>query len=331
MLASENNNDIEPILDEQPFREALSQIGSFGKNLLQIAGRQRDLLISERERSSRDMALLRKKVGEKEEELESLRKTITDQKLILSDARRSVTSMQLELKQLNDQLGIYKMDRNRVDDAEKQLHDAKIRCTQLQSKVELLTAKAAKTDREHKAEIDRIILKYEQEKVQLHESAQVAEDRARAAQEQEARATSQINITEKEKKAAFEELTREKQNRKLQVEKLRSELARHEASASEQERRLLDLQRNYERKLSFSQTKAEQTYLSQMETLKTELQEKVHEINHLRYRLQQEKEDHRRAVEALRQDMAKQLDLRADEIRRQFILKDASPTLKSNS
>ncbi|MGI6076047.1 MAG: hypothetical protein ACOYD9_06760 [Pyramidobacter sp.] len=331
MLASENTNDIEPILDEQPFREALSQISSFGKNLLQIANRQRDLLISERERNSRDMALLRKKIGEKEEELENLRKTITDQKLNLSDARRSVTSMQLEIKQLNDQLAIYKMDRNRVDDSEKQLHDAKIHCTQLQSKLELLTAKAAKAEREHKAEIDQIILKYEQEKVQLHESAQVAEDRARAAQEQEARALAQVNITEKEKRAALEELTRGKQNQKLQVEKLRSELAQREAAASEQERRLLDMQRDYERKMSFSQTKTEQTYLSQLENLKTDLQERIHEVNHLRYQLQQEKEDHRRAMEALRQNMAKQLDLRADEIRRQFILKDASATMKKNS
>ena len=84
------------------------------------------------------------------------------------------------------------------------------------------------------------------------------------------------------------------------------------------------MQREYERKLSFTKTQTEQTYQSQIESLKTELQERIHEINHLRYQLQQEKEDHNRAMETLKQDMTKQIDLRADEIRRQYMLKDAS-------
>ena len=39
--------------------------------------------------------------------------------------------------------------------------------------------------------------------------------------------------------------------------------------------------------------------------------------------MEQMQEDHRRAVAALKQDMEKQISLRADEIRRQLILKSS--------
>jgi chromosome segregation ATPase len=324
MQSSRENNDVGPIFDEQPFRDALSQIDSFVKNLIQTAGRQRDMLLSERESSARDISSLRKKVSGKDEELENLRKIVTDLQVKIAEARRNGASKQLEAKQLAEQLNIYKTDRKQLDETEKKLRDAREQCSRLQSQIEAVTAKNSQIEREHKTEIDQIILKYEQEKVQLHENVQIAEERARTAQELEIRSRSQVSLAEKEKKAAIEELSRGKQNQKLQVEQLRSELARREAAVSEQDRRLLDMQREYERKLSFTKTQTEQTYQSQIESLKTELQERIHEINHLRYQLQQEKEDHNRAMETLKQDMTKQIDLRADEIRRQYMLKDAS-------
>ena len=47
----------------------------------------------------------------------------------------------------------------------------------------------------------------------------------------------------------------------------------------------------------------------------------LHELNRTRYTMELLKEDHARAIEALKQDMEKQITLRADEIRRQFMLK----------
>ena len=108
---------------------------------------------------------------------------------------------------------------------------------------------------------------------------------------------------------------------KEQIDKLRGELAAREARVSEQDRILADMQRDYERKLSLAQSQAEQKYQSELEKLRHTNEDQLHELNRTRYTMELLKEDHARAIEALKQDMEKQITLRADEIRRQFMLK----------
>ena len=314
---------VDPIPDEETFRRALAQLEAFGKQIFQIAVRQKDLLINEQEQSGRERFLLRKRLDERENELEALRKNLMNAQMELSEARRSEASLKLEIKQIREQLSVYRVDARRIEEAESQLRTAKEENAHLRTHIEELNIEAAKAARAHKTEIDALILKYEQEKVTLRENIQIAEDRARSTAETIARTQSLGSIAEREKNAALEDLARCKREQKQQLEKLQNDLARHEAAASEQERRFADQQREYERKLSLIQLQTGQQYQSQMEALKSVLEDKTHELNRAHYQIEQLNDDHRRALEALNQDMEKQLEIRADEIRRRFILKSA--------
>lgn len=319
---------VDSIPDEETFRRALAQLEAFGKQIFQVAVRQKDLLINEQEQSGRERFLLRKRIDERENELEALRKNLMNAQMELSEARRSEASLKLEIKQIREQLSVYRVDARRIEEAESQLRTAKEENAHLRTHIEELNIEAAKAARAHKTEIDALTLKYEQEKVTLRENIQIAEDRARNAAETIARTQSLGSIAEREKNAALEDLARCKREQKQQLEKLQNDLARHEAAASEQERRFADQQREYERKLSLIQLQTGQQYQSQMEALKSALEDKAHELNRAHYQIEQLNDDHRRALEALNQDMEKQLEIRADEIRRRFILKS---TEKSES
>lgn len=65
---------VDPIPDEEAFRRALAQLEAFGKQIFQVAVRQKDLLINEKEQNGRETLLLRKRLDERENELEVLRK-----------------------------------------------------------------------------------------------------------------------------------------------------------------------------------------------------------------------------------------------------------------
>ncbi|WP_303296544.1 hypothetical protein [Pyramidobacter piscolens] len=314
---------VDPIPDEEAFRRALAQLEAFGKQIFQVAVRQKDLLINEKEQNGRETLLLRKRLDERENELEVLRKNFMDAHMELSEARRGEASLKLEITQLKEQLAVYRGDAHRVEEAESQLRAAKEEAAHLRTHIEELNTEAARAARKHKTALDALTLKYEQEKVNLHESIQIAEDRARSAAEAIARTQSLGSIAEREKNAALEELARIKREQKRQLEKLQNDLARHEAAASEQERRAADQQREYERKLSLIQLQTGRQYQSQMEALKSVLEDKAHELNRAHYQIEQLNDDHRRAIEALKQDMEKQLELRADELRRQLILKSS--------
>ncbi|OON88832.1 hypothetical protein [Pyramidobacter sp. C12-8] len=312
---------VDPIPDEEAFRRALAQIETFGKQIFRTAERQKDLLLNEKEQNARETIVLRKRLDERENELETLRKNLMDAQMELSEARRSEASLKLEIKQLKEQVSIYRVDARRIEEAESQLRTAKEEAAHLRARIEELNTEAVRAVRKHKTEVDALTLKYEQEKVALHESVQIAEDRARSAAETVARTQSLGSIAEHEKNAALEELARSKREQKQQLEKLQNDLARREAAASELERRFADQQREYERKLSLIQLQTGQQYQSQMEALKNVLEDKAHELNRAHYQIEQLNDDHRRALEALKQDMEKQLELRADEIRRRLILK----------
>ena len=110
--------ETDPIPDEDAFRQALLQIERFGKQTHDIACRQRELLSIEKERNAKEAAVLRKRIEEKEHELEELRKSLIDVQMELSEARRSENSLKLEVKQLREQVGIFKVDSARIDDAD---------------------------------------------------------------------------------------------------------------------------------------------------------------------------------------------------------------------
>ena len=322
---------VDPIPDEEAFRRALAQIETFGKQLFQTAERQKDLLINEKEQSARETTVLRKQLDERKNELEAIRKNLIDTQMELSEARRGEASLKLEIKQLKEQISIYRVDARRIEEAESQLRTAKKENAHLLTRIEELNTEAAKVARKQKTEIDELTLKYEQEKVVLHESVQIAEDRVRSAAETAARTQSMSSIAEHEKNAALEELARSKREQKRQLEKLRNDLARREAAVSELERLSSDQQREYERKLSLLQLQMGQQYQSQVETLKSSLEDKTHELSRARYQIEQLNDDHRRALESLKQDMEKQLEIRAGEIRRQLILKSSEKSGRPSS
>lgn len=78
---------VDPIPDEEAFRRALAQLEAFGKQIFQVAVRQKDLLINEKEQNGRETLLLRKRLDERENELEVLRKNFMDAHMELSEAR----------------------------------------------------------------------------------------------------------------------------------------------------------------------------------------------------------------------------------------------------
>ncbi len=315
--------DLGSIPDEELFHRALAQINSFGQQAFQLACRQRDLIQTERARSQRENDALRKRIAEKDSELETLRKSLIDAQMELAESRRSENSFKLEAKQYKEQLSIYAVDARRIEEAEKQLRAARGEISDLRSQIEAAAASNAKTERDRKAELEKMTLKHEQEKVQLHESIQVAEERAQNAADAAERFQSAMRQVEAEKNVAAAEFAHGMQSQKQVIEKLRSDLAQREASASELERSVEDIRREYERKIALTRSQTEQGYQTQIESLKNELEERTREISRFRYQLEQEKEYHRRATESLKQEMAKQIDLRADEIRRQLILKSA--------
>lgn len=323
MQENTDKSFIDSIPDEEPFHQAITQIEAFGKRIFQIAERQRDSLLSEKERHARETLLLHKRLDERENELEALRKTSIDSRMELAEACRNANSLKLEVKQLKEQLTVYHVDAHRIEEAEKQLRTLREENSRLHTRIEELNNEASKRARDHKTEIDTLTLRYEQEKVALHESIQIAEERARNAAETAARIKSLSGMAEREKDMTLEELARSKREQKQQLEKLRNDLFRSEAAASEQERRCTDQQREYERKLSLVQMQAAQQSQAQLEALKSELADKERELGRARYQIEQINEDHRRALETMKQDMNKQLDLRAEEIRRHFILKSA--------
>lgn len=190
---------VDPIPDEEAFRRALAQLEAFGKQIFQVAVRQKDLLINEKEQNGRETLLLRKRLDERENELEVLRKNFMDAHMELSEARRGEASLKLEITQLKEQLAVYRGDAHRVEEAESQLRAAKEEAAHLRTHIEELNTEAARAARKHKTALDALTLKYEQEKVNLHESIQIAEDRARSAAEAIARTQSLGSIAEREK------------------------------------------------------------------------------------------------------------------------------------
>ncbi len=317
------DKDTEAIPDEEQFRQSLLCVERFGKQTHETARRLKDLLDIEKERGARESELLRARVKEKENELEQLRKELIDVRMELSESRRGENSLKLEVKQQKEQLSAFKVDGERIEQSRRLLGDANNEIARLKTRAEALEADAAKLRRDHKSEIDALVLRYEQEKIQLRENAQIAADKARGILDTIERYKSQAALAEKEKAAALEELQRGRNDQKQQMEKLRGALALREAAASEQERLAADMQSDYERKLALAQSRAEQTYQTQIESLRHTNEDQLHELARLRYQMEQMKEDHRRALEALKQDMEKQITLRADEIRRQYILRSS--------
>ena len=225
------------------------------------------------------------------------------------------------MKQLKEQVRIYKVDGERIDAAESQLRAARDENAALKTRLDEQAVGAAKAARDHKTELDALVLKYEQEKIQLNENVQVALEKARNVTDTIERYKSLAALAESEKNSAAEEMEKTRAQQKEQIDKLRGELAAREARVSEQDRILADVQRDYERKLSLAQSQAEQKYQSELEKLRHINEDQLHELNRTRYTMELLKEDHARAIEALKQDMEKQITLRADEIRRQFMLK----------
>lgn len=328
MQDQKKTQELDLIPDEESFHRALAQIEAFGRQTFEIANHQQDLIQTLKERNVRDVTELRKRIDEKNSEIDQLRKGAIDVRMQLSETRRNENSLRLEVKQLQEQLAIYRVDTSRIDKAEKQFREAREESARLRSYIENLKSEAAKADRDRRSELDALKLKYEQEKVHLQENIQIATDRAKNSDDAVQRVKVLMAIAEKEKKAAYEELSRGKQTEKEQVEKLRSELAQRTAEIAEGQQALSSMQRDYERKLAIRDTQAEQDYQTQIENLRHELEDRNHEIGRLRYQLDQLKEDHRREIDALKQDMARQLEIRADEIRRQLMLKNtgADPT-----
>jgi hypothetical protein len=225
------------------------------------------------------------------------------------------------VKQLKEQVRIYKVDGERIDAAESQLRAARDENAALKTRLDEQAVGATKAARDHKTELDALVLKYEQEKIQLNENVQVALEKARNVTDTIERYKSLAALAESEKNSAAEEMEKTRAQQKEQIDKLRGELAAREARVSEQDRILADVQRDYERKLSLAQSQAEQKYQSELEKLRHINEDQLHELNRTRYTMELLKEDHARAIEALKQDMEKQITLRADEIRRQFMLK----------
>lgn len=316
-------HDIDPIPDEETFRQALLQIERFGKLTHDIAVRQKEFFDIEKDRHEKETSVLKKRLEDKERELETQRKSIIDVRMELSEARRNDNSLKLEIKQLKEQIEIYKVDGGRIEEAERLLRATREENAALRARIEALGVEAARAARDHKTEIDSIELSHEKEKIQLSEKVQVAEEKARAATDTIERYKSLAALAESEKAAAVEEMERSRSEQKRQTEKLRSSLAQSEAALSEHDRVVADLQYSYERKLALARSQAEQTYQAEIEKLKHAGEDQLHELARTRYQMEQMQEDHRRAVAALKQDMEKQISLRADEIRRQLILKSS--------
>ena len=313
--------ELDPIPDDEAFRKALLAIERFGEQTHELACRQKELLAIEKDRAVKEADVLRKRAEEKDRELEELRKTLIDTQMELSEARRGENSLSLEVKQLKEQVRIYKVDGARIDEAETQLRAVRDENAALKTRLEEQAAEASKAARAHKTEVDTLVLKYEQEKIQLNEEVQVALEQAHNVADTIERYKSLAAIAESEKAAAVEETEQLQARQKEQIDKLRGELAAREARVSEQDRLLADVQRDHDRKLALAQSQAEQKYQSELEKLRHAAEDQLHELNRARYKMELMKEDHARAIEALKQDMEKQITLRADEIRRQFMLK----------
>ncbi len=321
MQDSNTRQELDPIPDDEAFRKALLTVERFGVQLHEIARRQKELLAIEKDRAAKEADVLRTRAEEKDRALEAMRKTLIDAQMELSEARRNENSLSLEVKQLKEQVRIYKVDGERIDAAESQLRAARDENAALKTRLDEQAVGAAKAARDHKTELDALVLKYEQEKIQLNENVQVALEKARNVTDTIERYKSLAALAESEKNSAAEEMEKTRAQQKEQIDKLRGELAAREARVSEQDRILADVQRDYERKLSLAQSQAEQKYQSELEKLRHTNEDQLHELNRTRYTMELLKEDHARAIEALKQDMEKQITLRADEIRRQFMLK----------
>lgn len=319
----DNEDKQTTVLDEDAFYKAMQQIATLAKQAFQIAAQQKDAIAASDERHRIEVSALRSRLDEKSAELESIRKKLIDAQGKLAEFHRNENALKLEVKQYQSQLGIYRVDAKKITDLEDALRVAGSENLALRTQIETMNSEAAKLERDRKAQFDSLSLKYEQEKVLLNENIRIAEERAQSASETAERMKSLASIAEQEKNSALEAANRAKQDQKMQIEKIRGELLRKEALASEHERRVSDLQRSYERKISLSESQARQECQAQTELLKNTIEEQSHEINRLRYQLEQQKEDQRRAVEAIKQDMDKQIELRAEQIRRQFILNTA--------
>ena len=107
--------ELDPIPDDEAFRKALLTIERFGTQAHDLARRQKELLSIEKDRAAKEADVLRKRAEEKDRELEALRKTLIDAQMELSEARRGENSLSLEVKQLKEQVRIYKVDGARID------------------------------------------------------------------------------------------------------------------------------------------------------------------------------------------------------------------------
>ena len=317
------NKHMPELPDEDSFYKAVKFIEDIAKQSFQAAAQQRDIIMTQEERYAVETAALRSRIEKKDSELEGLRKKLIDSQMKLSEYYRTENSLKLEVRQHQAQLDIYRVDAKKIAELEEALRSAKDANTVLQSQIEAMRGEAERIARDRKSELDKLSLKYEQEKIILGESIQIAEDKAKNAAEIVERYKAAASLAEQEKNAALESTSRAKQDLKQQVEKMREEVARREAMASEQERSIADMQRSYERKITLAESTGRQEYQAQVESLKTTVEEQAHELNRLRYQLEQMKEDHKRTLETMKQDMEKQLELRAAQIRRQYILNTA--------
>ena len=200
--------ELDPIPDEETFRKALLAIERFGAQTHEIARRQQELLAIEKDRAAKEADVLRKRAEEKDRQLEALRKTLIDAQMELSEARRSENSLSLEVKQLKEQVSVFRVDGERIEEAESQLRASRDENATLKTRLEEQSAEAAKAARDHKTELDALVLKYEQEKIQLGENVQVALEKVRNVADTIERYKSLAALAESEKNAAAEEMER---------------------------------------------------------------------------------------------------------------------------
>ncbi len=307
--------------EERELRTVADQVYILGKRLIEIIQHQEDQMAMERGSVQNEMALLKENHEKQAAELDRLRRDLSDAQGALVESHRLQDAMAEECRQLNESLALYRRDVESMESLIRTLSATKEENNRLMAQIDALRAEEQRLQRAHSDKLEELNLKFQQEKLKLLEGIQAAEDRCQNLQAQVNRHKDLQYQSEQERNHVLEELSKIKQDEKMKRQKINAQLAQVQAQMSELERISGDSQREQERKNLLALNKLNQEHREEMERLRWEGDNKDREISLLKYQIEQEKENHRRSLEAMKQEMENQLNIKADEIRRQFLIR----------
>ncbi len=316
---------------EQELQSVVDSVYSMGKRFIQAIQHQQDQMDQMRSALENEISTLQKDLELRNNEFEQMHRALTEAQAAQAESRRAQESLQQECQRLNDTLGRYQKDVEQLEALSRQMAVIQEENQRLRGQIEERRLAEHRLQQSHKEAMEELSVQFEKEKMKFQDRLQMAEDGKQSLQTVVERHKAMQLQAEQDRDRRLEEADRLRQDEKAKREQLMAQVSLLQSQLADLERSTQEFQREQEHRTYMTLTKAAQEHRTQMEQLKKELEKKTREATLLAFQRDQDKENHRKAIEAMRQEFNQQINIRADEIRRQCMIRSRQELLQDPS